>query len=156
MRGRGHITVRRRVLVSALALAASAGTSTRAWCDLPFKDIVDRVETVILVEYRKPRGETASVVTLEVFKGESRQGSADLDPEELEAYRPRNGAKYLIALTSFGRIARYIEGIGACSPVSVLPLRGQKLRADDRFNYDGGHDPLTLDALREDLTRHLD
>ena len=156
MTGIEYIAVRRLAVVAALVLAASAGTSIRAWCDLPFKDIVGSVDKVILVEYRKPRGKPASVVTLEVFKGESRPGSEDLEPADLAQYRPRNGSRYLIALTRFGRIVQYIEGIGACSPVSVVPLRGEKLRADDRFNYDGGHEPMTLDALREDLIRHLE
>ena len=66
----GQIRVRRRVVVAALVLAASVGPSICAWCDLPFKDIVGRVETVVLVEYRKPRGKSASVITIEVFKGE--------------------------------------------------------------------------------------
>ena len=140
----------------AITVVASAIGSVGAWCDLPFKDIVDRVDIVVLAEYRKPKGEPATVVPVKVLKGGPIDGPLALDPQELQHYRPRDGTLFLLALSRNKRVVRYITGMGVCAPVSVLPLRGTKLRREDRFNYDGGREAMTLDELKADLASHLE
>jgi hypothetical protein len=126
-----------------------------AWCDLPFKDIVHQVDLVVLAEYRKPRGKPAAVFPLQVFKGLPIAGPLALDPRELRGFRPRNGSLFLLALSKRHRLVQYLERLGACSPVNAVLLRGGKLRGEDRFNYDNGSEPMTLEEVKADLAAHL-
>jgi len=43
------------------------------------------------------------------------------------------------------------SSLGFCRPISILPVRGGKLRAAERVDYDNGRQRITLEALLEDL-----
>jgi hypothetical protein len=69
----------------------------------------------------------------------------------LNGHRVKDGDHVLVALDGKHRLVRTTHGLGACLAISVLPIRGGKLRAQDRVNYDSGTRAMTLDQLREQL-----
>ena len=127
--------------------AAPAG----AWCDLLFKDVAEGSDLIVLVEYSTMKHQPGRLSVVETIKG--RAGDLALTPARfgLERYEPRNGDQFLLALGRDGDLVRYIQGTGACSAISILPVRGGKLRARYRVDYDGASKAMSLDQLRAEL-----
>ena len=60
----------------------------------------------------------------------------------------------LLAVDAEGRpVQESASGLGACAAVSVLPIRGGKLRARDRPSYDNLDGAMTLDELKAELRK---
>lgn len=136
------------------ALAALIAQPAAAWCDLVFKDVAPQAQVVVLAEIRKPKGRQPELVVVEVFKGASEMQALSLDPEALVA-RTRHGDQVILALTSEHSLVNDNRGLGLCSVVNVLHIRGGKLRARDRQAYDNRRRAMPLEQLREELMRDL-
>jgi hypothetical protein len=134
-----------------ILFAAQPFVLAEGWCDLVFKDVLDDASSVIIAEYRQVGKSAPKITVQEVLKGACTDEELDLDPDELAVYRFKNGDQLLVALTSYHQPVRVVRGLGGCTPVSVLPIRGGKLRARDRVNYDFMSKSITLSALRADL-----
>ena len=138
----------RWALVCFLATLASAPEA--AWCDLLFKDVAGDAGLIVLVEYETTKGTTATIRVVETIKGDP--GTIPVAaPAELELFGPRNGDRFMMALSEGGTWIRYVHGTGACAAISVLPIRGGKLRARHRSDYDGASRSMTLEELLADL-----
>jgi hypothetical protein len=78
-----------------------------------------------------------------------------VEQEVLEEYGIRPNDHVLLALGKDGQLVARSPGMGACLPVSLVRLRGDKLRGRDRVDYDSRREPMRLDELRLDLARQL-
>ncbi|HKQ62914.1 MAG TPA: hypothetical protein VJS92_16595 [Candidatus Polarisedimenticolaceae bacterium] len=123
-----------------------------AWCDLPFKAAAAQAPNLVLVQFRAPKGQPPELFVVEVLKGRCRNEALNVDPTSLRSFAPRNRDLFLLALDRSLRLPSHAENLGACAAISVLPVRGGKLRAADREDYDGGTRPMTLEELRAELT----
>jgi len=143
-----------RGLTSALLiLLGCAAAPATAWCNLPFREVARQVDLVVLAEFRKPRGEPAEVLVVEVMRGESPRGPLQLDPDALDMFHPRDGNQFLLALNARLQLVQYLDRLGVCRPVNAVPLHKGRLSGRDRFEYyDNGDESMTLDELRADLT----
>jgi len=141
----------RLAIACALLLASSARLSAEGWCDLVFTDVLDEADSVIIAGFRQKGADLPEFTVQEVLKGECTDAELDLDPEELEFYRLKDGDQLVLALTSYHQPVRVVDGLGGCTAVSILPIRGGKLRSRDRENYDFGGKSIPLDALRAQL-----
>lgn len=146
---------RRLVPPVAAALVASlvlfSGAIAEGWCDLVFKDVVPTAQNVIVAGYHRSGKSDASVSVVEVLKGECTDEDLDMDLEELESYRLRDGDRLVVALTAYHQPIRVAEGMGGCTPVSILPIRGDKLRGRDRAHYDFRSKSMPFETLRSEL-----
>ena len=134
-----------------LLFVASIPGSAEGWCDLVFVDVLDEAESVIIARYQK-QGKSAPKFTVqEVLKGACTDADLDLDPKELAHHSFKDGDQLVLALTDYHQPVRIVHGMGGCTAVSVLPIRGGKLRARDRENYDLGRKSITLEVLRAEL-----
>ena len=61
----------------------------------------------------------------------------------------------LFALDGDLRPLRTTRSLGFCDAISVLPIRGKKLRGRDRLDYDSQSEGITLEELRDELSRDL-
>ena len=146
----------RRLAPVALALCVSwlasvSAATAEGWCDLVFKDVVESASNVIIAHYQKTGKSEPSVTVVEVLKGGCTDDELDMDLEELGSYRLKDGDRLVLALTSYHQPIRLLVGLGGCTPVSILPIRGGKLRARERADYDLLTKSITLEALRSEL-----
>lgn len=135
----------------AFLFAVPAQLSAEGWCDVVFKDVLDEATSVIVAEYRDSAKTSPQIAIREVLKGSCTDAELDLDLEELATHRFKNGDRMIVALTSYHQPVRIVSGMGGCTAVSVLPIRGGKLRARDRMNYDFSSKSISFDALRAEL-----
>ncbi len=150
-RDRVQTGARRAMLL--LAGLCVAMTPVHAWCELVFKDIVDQAAVVVLAEYESPRGEQPRMRVVDTLHGEDAPAEVAFVPDEMARYRPRHGDRFVIALNDRGAPLRYVRGMGACSAISILPIKKGQLRAADRPAYDGSSKPMKLDELRREFER---
>jgi len=142
----------RAALGLSVTLLAFVSTATaEGWCDLVFKDVVESAPTVIIARYHHAAKSRPSVTVVEVLKGDCTDDELDMDLEELKPYRLKNGDRLVVALTSHHQPIRVLGGLGGCTPVSILPIRGGKLRARERADYDFLTKSIALDDLRSEL-----
>lgn len=147
--------IRAQLLAGTIGAALLWPACARAeWCDLLFKEVSHSAEVVLLAEYRGARGQPPVMHVVEVLKGEYGQTLLHLATDDL-GHEPRQGEMFLLALNPYHQLIRSIDGMGACSPISVLRLRRGKLQGRERDNYDGGSKPMTLDQLRAELALQL-
>ena len=149
--GRGARAVAAIVVVCAILCVSPGQLLAEGWCDLVFKDVLDEASSVIVAEYRQSGKGGPQITVQEVLKGSCTDDELDLDLKELAVHNFRNGDQMLLALTSFHQPVRVVRSMGGCTPVSVLPIRGGKLRARDRVNYDFLSKSISLEALRAEL-----
>lgn len=138
----------------ACLLVAAVSQPAGAWCDLVFKDVAGLADAVVLAEVREsPESEdgTRQLDVIEVFKGGGVNDTLPLAPGDL-ATDVKPGEQVLLALTRDNRLVQGNQGLGICSAVSVLPIRGGKLRARDRPDYDSGSRSMSLERLRRELS----
>lgn len=123
------------------------------WCGFLFKDVAEAARIVLLAQYHASGVEPATVKVVEVLKGAFTERTLALDLAELRSLRLRDRDYLLLALAANREPIRTLPGKGACSTVPILPVRGGKLRARDRQDYDDQQKPMTLDELRVELAR---
>ncbi len=141
-----------RRLILAAAIFCMGADAPVGWCDLLFKEVAEVTENIVIADYRKAgRGQPGSVTVVEVLKGEVPHGQS-IDPQRLKSLRLKDGDRCVLALTPTYELVRYLRGMGACTAVSALPIRGGRLRSSDRSNYDGRRKPMSLDQLRQELS----
>ncbi len=141
-----------RGLILVAAILCVGADSPVSWCELLFKEVAVAAENVVIADYRKAsRGRPESVTVVEILRGEVPQGQP-IDPERLKSLRLKDGEQCVLALTSSFEPIRYLHGMGACTAVNALPIRGGRLRSRDRSNYDGGRKSMSLDELRTELS----
>ncbi len=141
-----------RPLILAAAILCLGADAPVGWCDLLFKEVAAVAENIVIADYRKAgRGRTESVIVVEVLRGDVPRGQP-IDPERLKSLRLKDGDQSVLALTSFFEPIRYLRGMGACTAVNALPIRGGLLRSRDRSNYDGRRKSMSLDELRAELS----
>lgn len=151
-RGAGEpISAVAAALSCALFFALPGPVPAEGWCDVVFKDVLDEAASVIIADYRQSGDSPPEITVQEVLKGSCTDGELDLDPKELAPYDFKDGDQMIVALTSYHQTVRIVSGMGGCTPVSVLPIRGGKLRARDRMDYDFTRKSTTLEALRAEL-----
>jgi hypothetical protein len=97
----------------------------------------------------------ARVEVVDVLKGDCERSVLSLDPEDLDPDSVRVGDHLLLALDRDLQPLQSARGLGFCSAISVLPIRGGKLRARERVNYDSERQKMTLDEIRDELSRWL-
>lgn len=140
-----------------LLCVLAARWPSRAFCEQPFREIAPFAACIVVAEYHKVRGAAPELEVREVLHGEPVATSVHVPESLLASYRPRQGSRFLLALNGRGRPLVDLEHIGVCRPVFAVPLRGGRLRGDDRFAYyDNGDEALTLDELRADLAQALE
>jgi hypothetical protein len=144
-------TARFTTVTCAVLLTLSTLPRAEGWCDLVFKDVVEKASSVIIADYHRASKVDVKVTVAEVLKGACTDEELEMDPEELERLRLKDGDKLVIALTSYHQPVRIVRELAGCAPVSILPIRGGKLRARERPNYDFMSKSMTLEALRSDL-----
>lgn len=132
------------------ALLWSGIVPAEAWCELLFKDIARAASAIVLAEYRIERGQAPSVHVVEVLQGECARESLPLQSFQLPS-NPRDGDRFLLALTQGYEPVSYLTSHGTCSAVNFLPIRKGRLSARVRADYDGENTPMTLEQLRLDL-----
>jgi hypothetical protein len=134
-----------------LVLAASGDALASAWCELPFKAVA--AGAPLLVHARvEPEGRAGvRLVVLDVLHGSADRATLRLASADLERYELRRGDHVVMALTERWQIFQGSGPLGACQPVSVLPLRGGRLRPRDRPSYDSGDGPLSMEQVLEEL-----
>jgi hypothetical protein len=149
------LSVTQRAILFALAcgLAAGAPVSAGAWCDVVFKDVAHEAEIVVLARVVKAKSEPAGIHVVDVLKGDCGQRLPKLDAVDLEGLRHQDHV--LVALDADLRPLRGTRSLGFCEAISVLPIRGKKLRGRDRLDYDSQSKPMTLEELRDELSRDL-
>ena len=126
------------------AVAALIAQPAAAWCDLVFKDIAPLAEVVVLAEVREPEGRQPELVVVEVFKGACDRKTLSLDPVELVA-GIKHGDQVMLALTREHALVRDNQGLGLCTAISFLHIRGGKLRAMTQITQ--STDPLIKSRL---------
>jgi len=144
------------VVFCALLFLPSMGLQAEGWCDLVFTDVIGEADSVIIAGYHRKGKSGPEFKVQEVLKGACADSDLDLDLEEFAYYRFKDGDQLVLALTSYHQPVRVVHGMGGCTAVSVLPIRGGKLRSKDRENYDFGSKSITLEALRAELLTLLD
>jgi len=147
----------RRVLIGLFAggLAAVVAAPAGAWCDVVFKDVAQEAEVVLLGRIEKVKGGPTVVRVADILKGQYRESWLSLDPSDLDVDRLKHHDHVLVALDGSLEPLRQARGLGFCQPISVLPIRGGKLRSRERVDYDSLTGSLTLDAIRDELVREL-
>lgn len=139
------------LLLLGTALGSQSALAAGSWCDLLFKDVSATAPNVLIARYHAPKGQQARIELVEILKGACEGRILGVGAQALRAHQPRNGDLFLLALDAHHRLLNSMNQIGACSAISVLPVRGGLLRASDRADYDGGSRPMTLDELRGEL-----
>jgi hypothetical protein len=143
-------------VVCVLLFLPSMGLQAEGWCDLVFTDVVGEADSVIIAGYHQKDKSLPKFKVQEVLKGACTDSQLDLDLDEFAYFRLKDGDQLVLALTSHHQPVRVVHGMGGCTAVSVLPIRGGKLRSKDRENYDFGRKSITLEALRAELLTLLD
>jgi len=152
MRGtRGTRSAKAAAIACVLLYSVSGHLSAEGWCDVVFKDILDEASSVIIANYRQSGKTLPQITVQEVLKGSCTDRELDLDPEELAPYGFKDGDQLIVALTPYHQTVRVVPGLGGCTAVSILPIRGGKLRARDRMDYDFTNKSITLEALKAEL-----
>jgi hypothetical protein len=143
----------RRVLVCAAicGLAFSAPLFAGTWCDVVFSDVAHDAGIVVLARVEKARGAAPVLHVAEVLKDRSESGFGRLPSRILDGIETKNGDHVLVALDEEQRLVVNAGGLGMCEAISVLVIRGGKLRSRDRVNYDSLTGTLTLEEIREQL-----
>jgi hypothetical protein len=139
------------LLAGGFAVATHVGAGT--WCDVVFKDVAREADIVVLARVEQAKGEVPTVHVVDVLKGNCGACEMHLDSQDLDGVK--DGDRLFVALDGDRRPVRGKRSLGFCGAISVLPIRGGKLRARDRLNYDSRAGGMTLDELREELSRDL-
>jgi len=134
-----------------IVLALQIAPPANAWCDVVFKDVVREADVVLIARAEARKGEPVEFAIVDVMKGEFAEPILDVHREVLSEYGIRTKDHVLLALGKDGQLVSKAPGLGACFPVSLVRLRGEKLRGKDRVDYDSRREPMTLDELRRDL-----
>ncbi len=142
-------------LVFVCGLAAMAPARAEGWCSVVFKDVAREAELVLLARVDGPKESPVRLSVVEVLKGEYRATGLALATHDAGLVPFKGGDILLLALDHRHRPVSGVRGLGACDPISMLLVRGGKLRARDRENYDSREGPLALDELRGELAREL-
>jgi hypothetical protein len=138
-------------IAACVALVWSAAGRSLAFCDLPFEEVAHSAPIVVLAEYRAPSDEDPYLSVVEVLRGRTDAGRLALGEHGLQAYRPRRGDQFLLALTPERTLVASVSGMGFCTPTSVLAIRKGKVRSQDRANWDGTGKPPPLEELLASL-----
>jgi len=138
-----------------LLLAVPASTPADGWCELVFKDVVEYASSVIIAEYHRGAKSAPTVTVAEVLEGACTDDELEMDLEELRRYRLKDGDKLVVALNAYHQPMRVVRDLAGCTPVSILPLRGGRLRARERPDYDFMSEAMSLEALRSELLELL-
>jgi len=153
---RDLIASRRTLIRLAVAgLAVSGPLWAGSWCDVVFKDVARDAAAIVLTRVNEPTDDLLTLRVTDVLMGECDQSVVSLAKRELQRHRLKPGDQVLLALDDDLLLIRATHGLGICEPVSLLPIRGGRLRSADRPGYDSGRKSMTLDELRRDL-RELD
>jgi hypothetical protein len=139
------------LLAGGFAAATHVGAGT--WCDVVFKDVAREADIVVLARVEQAKDGAPTVHVVDVLKGSCGSCEVRLDPEDLDGVK--DGDRLFVALDRDHRPVRGKRSLGFCGAISVLPIRGGKLRSRDRLNYDSQAGGMTLDELREELSREL-
>jgi hypothetical protein len=142
---------RHAICTLACGLAAATPVFADAWCDVMFKDVAHEAQVVVLARVERAKGAPAVLRVDEVLKDESGHQVSVLPSEALEGHQVKHGDRVLVALDGDHRLVRVTRSLGGCAAISVLPIRGGKLRARDRVNYDSREGAITLDRIRQQL-----
>jgi hypothetical protein len=116
-----------------------------------FRDVAREAPVVVLARPAAGGPERREVELERVVKGRCERRRFIL-PEEIPGERPlRDGDLVLLALDRKLAPVRVLRSLGFCKPISILVLRGGKLRGTARADYDNGRGRLTLEAVIADL-----
>jgi len=138
-----------------ILLALQVAPPADAWCDMVFKDVARKADVVLITRARAEKDGATELAVLDVIKGEYSAPTLEVSRDVLREYGIRAKDHVLLALGKDGQLVALSPGMGACFPVSLVRLRGEKLRGRDRVDYDSRREPMTLDELRLDLSRQL-
>lgn len=138
-----------QAIVACAALASPAGAEAPGWCDLVFKDVAHDAHFVVLAEVHREKQASPTLHVVDVLKGPRQAVAPQVeDPGDLGLEKAHH---VLLALDEKQRPVGNGRSMGACTAISVLPIRDGKLRSRDRRNYDSGRGDMTLEELRQDL-----
>jgi hypothetical protein len=132
------------------ALGAAGAGPEPGLCDLLFKDVAEDAPIVAILEYHATGPEPAWLEVVEVIKGPADRERRGPVAQRFAAYEPVEGDRFLAALTAHHTLHES-SSLGICTSITVLALRQDKLRGEERERYDGGRKALTLDEVRRDL-----
>ena len=141
--------------VTVCGLAVAAPLWAGGWCDVVFKDVARQAPIVVLARVERTKAAPPTLHVLEVLKDRSEQGFSRLPSRILDGQPIKHGDHVLVALGDDHRPVVATRGLGMCEAISVLTIRGGKLRSRDRVNYDSDVGAMTLEELREDLRGDL-
>jgi hypothetical protein len=144
---------RAMICVLVCGLTAGAPVFAGAWCDVVFKDVAHEADVVLLGRVEKAKGGPTSVHVVEVLKGDCGRRLLELDAADLAGLK--HDDHVLVALDGELRPLRGTRTLGFCEAISVLPIRGRKLRGRDRLDYDSRSTGMSLEELRDELRRDL-
>ena len=147
------MTASGRTLICLMAggLAVTGSSWAGSWCDVVFKDVARDAAAIVLTRVDRPTDGRATLHVTDVLKGECDQPVVGLAKRDLERHGLKHGDQVLLALDDDLLPIRATHGLGICEPVSLLPIRGGRLRSADRSGYDNGRKAMTLDELRREL-----
>ena len=132
-------------------LASSVAMASGSWCDVVFKDIAREADALVLTRVELVNEAPPLLHVVDVLKGEYPRGELALTGDALDGLRLKTGDQVLVALDGAHRQISTSRNLGMCDAISVLPIRGGKLRARDRLGYDSQRGGMTFNQLRQDL-----
>ena len=132
-------------------LASSVAMASGSWCDVVFKDIAREADALVLTQVELVDEAPPLLHVVDVLKGEYPRHELLLTGDALNGLRLKTGDQVLVALDDNHRQISTARNLGMCDAISVVAIRGGRLRARDRLGYDNQRGGMTFNQLRQDL-----